>query len=132
MLDRTERGELSGGRRDVITYICQGPGTFAIPAVRFIWFDLGTKQLITNDLPAHTLQVVANPALATADGASPAGGTSVRSRMWWGIVGLIAVFVPFFLAARSARFRRVIAGLFLPFQALHLQPLNPTEQFQQK
>ncbi len=131
MLDKTERGELSGGRRDVITYVCQQPGVFAIPAVRFIWFNLGTRQLVTNDLATRTLNVIANPALAAATGTTSMGGSAPRSVLWWWGVGLIAVIVSVLFAAGSAGFRHVIAELFIPLRPLHLQRLNPTEQSQQ-
>jgi len=131
LLDRTDRGSLRGERRDVITYVCQRPGEHTIPAVRFIWFDLGTKQLSTNDLPARTLNVIANPALATATGTSPTGGSASHSVVWWAFAGSIAILGLLFFAARSRALCRVIARLLIPLRPLHLQKLNPTEQSQQ-
>jgi hypothetical protein len=128
LLDRTERGSLHGGRRDVITYVCQRPGEFTIPAVRFIWFDLETKQLSTNDLPAQALNVIANPALAMATNSAATGGVTSRSTVWWWLVGLIAIVVPVIFAALSARFRSVLTRVFIPLRPVHLQALNPTER----
>ena len=45
ILDQTERGELRGERRDVITYVFQRSGEFTIPAARLTWWDLDNKQL---------------------------------------------------------------------------------------
>ena len=128
VLDKTERGELSGGRGDVITYICQQPGEFTIPAVQFIWFDLETKQLATNDLPARTLNVIANPALATGSRTNSTGGLAKRSVPWWAFAVSATVILLVLFASWSARLRRLLAALFIPLQPLHLQPLNPTER----
>jgi hypothetical protein len=132
LLDQTNDGSLSGGRRDIITYVCQRPGKFTIPAVRFVWFNLDTKELETNNLPAYTFNVIPNRALATATGTGVIRGFASRFVTWWGFTGLIAVVVLLVLFARwRAKLRSVIAGLFIPFRPSHLQPLNPTEQSQQ-
>jgi len=128
LLDQTDNGSLRGGRRDVITYICQRPGEFTIPAMQFIWFDLETKQLLTNDLPAHSLNVIANPALATSTRTTTTGGSGSRSWVRWGLEGLVAFIVLVFFAFRSTAVHRGIARLFVPLLPVHLQPLNPTEQ----
>ncbi|MCB1127690.1 MAG: BatD family protein, partial [Verrucomicrobiae bacterium] len=65
LLDQSDRGTMQGKRQDTITYLCERPGHFTIPATRFIWFDLAGRQLRTNDLPARTLNVVANAAYAS-------------------------------------------------------------------
>jgi hypothetical protein len=133
LLDQTENGSLRGERRDVITYVCQRPGEFEIPAVRFIWFDLETKQLLTKDLAEQTLKVAANPALATASGGDTGAAVAPsRSIPWWKLTGLVAAMLLLLLAAWSAWLHRVLANLFTPFRPLHLQPMNPTERSQQK
>jgi len=127
LLDDTDNGSLRGERREVITYVCQKPGEFEIPALRFIWFDLDTQQLQTQDLPEQTLKVVANPALATASGAESAPvSPPAPSIPWWKLTGLAVAALLILLAVWSTRVRRVLAGLFNPFRPLHLQPLNPT------
>ena len=125
--DQTERGTMRGERSDIITYICQRPGEFTIPSVRFIWFDLGTKQLNTNDLPARTLNVIANPALSTAGGAGVAQGAAGRFGPWRWFAGAMALVLLVLLAGWNAGFRRVMAKLFMPLRPLHLKTLNPTE-----
>jgi len=133
LLDQTDRGSLRGKRRDVVTYVCKQPGEFTIPAVRFTWFDLETKQPSTTELAERTLKVVANPALATASGGAPAGVVAaLRSVAWWELTGFVAVILLLLLAAWSARFRSVLADWVTPFLPLHLQPLNPTERSQQQ
>lgn len=133
LIDRADRGSLRGGRRDVVTYVCKHPGEFTIPATRYTWFDLETKQLRTVDLPERTLKVAANPALASSGGGAPAGvGAASRPIAWWTVTGLVAAMLLLFLAGRSARFRRVVADWLTPLRPLHLQPLNPTERSQQQ
>lgn len=114
LLDSDERGTLTGIRRDVVTYVCKATGEFTIPAVQFAWFALDTMQLRTEQLPARTLNVIANPAMASA---------SASSRPWtrfWlaGIAALLMVF-------KSAGARRLLVRLVAPFRPVHLQPLNP-------
>ena len=132
LIDHSDRGSLRGGRRDVVTYVCKRAGEFTIPAVRFIWFDLETQQLRTEELAERTLKVAANPALATSGGGTPAGGAANQSSITlWRLAGLAAAMFLLFLAGRSARFRRVVADWLTPLRPLHLQPLNPTERSQQ-
>jgi hypothetical protein len=131
LLDHTDNGSLTGERRDVVTYVCQKPGEFTIPAVRFIWFDLDTQQLQTKDFPERTLKVIANPALATSSGAQAAQPVPpMPSSTWWKLAGVAVVAFLLFIAVWSTRFRRAVADFFTPFRPLHLQPLNPTEQSQ--
>ena len=132
LLDRTDDGSLRGERRDVITYVCQRPGDFTIPAVRFIWFDLETKQLITDDLPERTLNVKANPALATPAGTNSAGGPAPRSVPWRALgVAATAILLVLF-ATWSSRLRHLLADLLNPLRPIHLEPLNPLEESQQQ
>ncbi len=132
LLDQTDRGSLRGERRDVVTYVCKRAGEFTIPAVRFIWFDLDTKQLQTKEFAERTLKVAVNPALATSGGTLAGVGAASHSIEWWELVGLVAAMLLLLLAGWSARFRRVLADWFTPFRPLHLQPLNPTERSQQQ
>jgi len=128
LLDQTDRGALRGARRDTITYVCQGPGAFTIPAARFAWFDLDAQQLRTQDLAAVTLNVIANPALATVN--APGAEADRRSVGRW-ILGSLAVAGLLVLLARwNATWRRMLAQAVAPFRPRHLQALNPTEQRQ--
>ncbi len=129
--DQAERGVLQGGRRDVITYVCQRPGQFTIPAARLVWFDLEAKQLQTNDFSARTFTVVPNPALASTAATNTATSTSgaattQRPTPWWhpaGLIVLVSFALVFGLRVRS---RRLLAGFLAVFRPVHLQPLNPT------
>lgn len=129
--DQAERGALQGGRRDVITYVCQRPGQFTIPAARLIWFDVEAKQLQTNDFSARTFTVIPNPALASTAATATATSTSgaaitQRPTPWWQPAGLMVLVSFALMLGLSVRFRRMLARFLALFRPVHLQPLNPT------
>jgi hypothetical protein len=129
--DQTERGALTGERRDIITYVCQRPGQFTIPATRLLWFDLETKQLQTNDFPAFTLKVIPNAAMTSNTEASNSFGGSTasalttaqeRRRVALGFGGFVGFALLFGLLWKTRHFWYGVAAEFRP---LHLRPLNP-------
>lgn len=129
LLDQANRGSLTGVRRDTITYVCQEPGQFTIPAVRFTWFDVASQRLRTEDFPARTLNVVPNPDLAAADpDAAEASADAKPSVPWQQAISVLILALAAFLAVGSARLRRALAGLLAPFRPVHLQPLNPSRR----
>lgn len=130
--DHSDRGSLTGERRDVITYVCQRPGEFTIPPTRLIWFDLETKQLQTNDFPARTLTVIPNPAMAANVGTTNTMSSSVssaltpmqeRRRIAWGLGGVVLAALVVGALWRTRHFWFAAAAAFRP---VHLQALNPT------
>lgn len=127
VLDRTDRGSLTGVRRDEITYVAQRPGQYTIPAARFTWYDVASNRLRNEELPAHTLNVVVNPALAVA-GPAPATVSSFDARRWGRAAIVLALIVMVFVAFRSRRIRRNVAASIAPLRPVHLQPLNPTSR----
>lgn len=114
ILDQTERGELRGERRDVITYVFQRSGEFTIPAARLTWWDLDNKQLQSIDFPAHVFDVAETPPQTS----------SSKSFAWWkpALAVLIAVALPLLCYARLRRFFPDVLARFRP---VHLAPLNP-------
>lgn len=130
LLDRDERGELTGVRRDRITYVLQRPGQFTVPATRYTWFDLDARQLRSETLPARTFSVIANPDLASAQpSGSGEGGAVLRDPRWW--YAVLAGATVAALATLVLRSRRMRAGLrraLAPLRPVHLQPLNPADK----
>ena len=55
--DKINRGSLTGERSDTITYVCQEPGHYELPAVNIHWWDLDQQTLKTITLPAVTFKV---------------------------------------------------------------------------
>jgi hypothetical protein len=121
VLDHSERGALTGKRRETIVYVCQREGQFSVPAAKFIWWDLGLKELHTVLLPARTFTVAPNPALAAAAAPAAAHPTSCRA-VWTG--GLAAVAINL-LACLFWRFQAVWARFIAVFRPIHLSSLNP-------
>lgn len=126
LLDREDGGSLVGVREDRMTYIAERPGQFTIPAASYTWFDLDSQKLRTIDLPARTLNVIANPDMASA--APPEQASAVRPPLPWlhiALAVLVALLV--IAAAMSRRVRRLASRALEPLRPVHLQPLNPTD-----
>lgn len=142
LLDQDDRGTLLGKRQDEITYIAKRPGQFTIPAAQYTWFDLDTQQLRSATLPARTLQVIANPEMASATqtGVADATGSSwpgwlyslwSRAGSWYfaALLGAAVLLLPVLLLPASRRqLGRALRTAVAPLRAVHLQPLNPTEK----
>ena len=114
ILDQTERGELRGERRDVITYVFQRSGEFTIPAARLSWWDLDNKELRSIDFPTHIFNVVDPPPQTS----------SSKSFAWW--QPALALLIALALALLCyARLRPLFSAVLARFLPVHLAPLNP-------
>lgn len=122
VLDQSDRGSLTGKRRDTITYVCQRAGEFTIPAARLTWFDLDAQQLQTIDFPARTFQVAPNPALMSAETVHAMDADGDHRRMRAGLAAAMAVSL---LALLAWKARSLWLPLFAAFRPTHLAPLNP-------
>ena len=122
VLDQSERGTLSGKRLDSVTYVCQRPGKFLIPATRLSWFDLRTQQLQVIDLPARTVTAEPSPSVAAAKPLSSVAGDWRKALM---VAAVIAFVVMVIALGRKVPFARIWHYAVAPFRPVHLQPLNP-------
>ena len=120
VLDKSDRGSVTGSRRDTIVYVCQRAGQFTIPATRLTWFDLDTQKLQTIDFPAQDLSVSPNPAVEST--ALEQANSAPWTALFW------------ILAAAGATFIATLCrGYWMPWlsralvrwRPVHLQPLNP-------
>jgi hypothetical protein len=84
--DQVDRGDLTGKRTETVTYICERPGQFTLPALVVPWWDLKNQQLMRVTLPAVTLEVEPGPVQST-DTTAPE-----RSWLWW-ILGAVLLLV---------------------------------------
>ncbi|MFV0276753.1 MAG: hypothetical protein ACK5HY_06155 [Parahaliea sp.] len=117
--DHSDRGSLTGVRSETLTYLCKRPGQYHIPAARFRWFDIDAGIVRTVELPGHTLNVIANPAMASATGeGADAPGSQRRSLA---LVALVLLAVGLLGIALRRRGGRLLAAL----RPVRLQPLNP-------
>jgi hypothetical protein len=121
--DRSERGVMHGERQDTITYVCQRPGRFVIPAVRLTWWDLKKKQLQTIVVPPRVLEVAPNPALSTPVIAEADSRSSQLTPTHVVLFGLAILVIATFLWRTWPFWRRVLAQ----FRPTHLVPLNPAD-----
>ncbi len=65
--DRVVRGDLSSTRIDVVTLVCERPGTVAIPSLVYRWWNPESRVLEEQSLPGISFDVAALPATPTAD-----------------------------------------------------------------
>lgn len=119
--DRDDRGSLTGERVETLTYVCAKPGTFTIPALRFTWFDLESRQLQHVVLPARQVEV-APVFSATQAEAAARSSRSISARTVIFVVSAIAAAMALVVAVR--RWWGVIRS---PFVAVRLAPLNPPD-----
>jgi hypothetical protein len=101
--DQVERGDLTGKRIETVTYVCERPGRFTLPALVVPWWDLKNQQLMRVTLPAVTLEVEPGP-VQNADATAPTSATPGQW-LWW---ALAAVLLLGAAAAILWRKRRVL------------------------
>jgi hypothetical protein len=82
--DQVGRGELTGKRVETVTYLCERPGQFTIPALVIPWWDLKNQQLMQVTLPAVMLEVEPGPVQST-DATAPPEEVPERSGLWWAL-----------------------------------------------
>lgn len=127
VLDRVDRGSLTGERHDTLTYVCQRPGDFTIPAARITWFDLESKTLKTIDFPEHKLVVAPNPAMVTQTAAE--GPAAAKHAVWKGIaIALSAVLAGAAVWLFRNRLIETAERWTRPWRPVRLQPLNPGDR----
>jgi hypothetical protein len=113
--DRSNRGELTGERVESVTFVCEQPGRYTLPAHVVSWWDPQKQQLIERPIPEVVLEVAANPALPSADEAELSQRTSVSVTQWqlsgWWIAAALlvlavaAVLIRRFYQPLAARWR---------------------------
>jgi hypothetical protein len=97
--DRTDRGTLTGSRKESVTYVFQEPGKAKIPDVTVTWWDITNEELKRETLQGRTLAVVLNPAAQTSAASQAQKDRSATGKWWWSIPILA------FLAALAWTFR---------------------------
>jgi len=119
--DRAERGSLSGERSDRVTVVCERPGSFRLPELRFQWWNPERQELHEEVIPALSIEVSENPAWSTQAAASKTDG---GFRFDWRYVRvLLAVFVLAWPLLWLAK--RLWGWLKTELRARRLVPLNP-------
>ena len=80
--DRTDRGTLTGSRKESVTYVFQAPGKVKLPDVAVTWWDITNKELKRETLQGRTLAVTPNPAAQTS-AASQVQNKRSATEKWW-------------------------------------------------
>jgi len=57
--DQESRGDLVGHKTETVTYVCESPGLYDLPALSVTWWDSQQQQLHRAILPARTITVTA-------------------------------------------------------------------------
>jgi len=102
--DKMQRGEFTGRRTEIITYVCERKGTFIIPQTTVQWWNPKTGNLQDVTLESMTFNVAANP-LFEKEGSVVASQTDPAGFSWkW--IALILFFISlavllFFLQRRK-------------------------------
>jgi hypothetical protein len=63
--DSGDRGRLTGHRQQSVTYVCERPGTYHLPALVLVWWDPKAKGLHRERLPERTITVKPAPSVAS-------------------------------------------------------------------
>jgi hypothetical protein len=118
--DEVNRGELVGKRRDTITYVCERPGHFVIPAVQLTWWNLDQKKLETITLPAQSIDVEANPKFVDL------AARQSQTTNWQSVTGTAVIAALSLLAMLWFTFQAESGEFaFQYFQPRRLVDLNP-------
>ncbi len=59
--DRVNRGDLTGRRVETVTYVCEVPGAYALPALALAWWNPEEQSLQQARLPGRTFEITAPP-----------------------------------------------------------------------
>jgi hypothetical protein len=60
--DKTNRGELTGERTDIIIWVVEKPGAYEIPGIRFQWWDPASHELKQQIVPGLSLDILPSAA----------------------------------------------------------------------
>ena len=112
--DQTDRGRLRGERREVVTYLCEAPGTVTLPDRSITWYDLDADELKTETLPGRSFTIADagnnGPDHDAADDPS-AGSSNLAPRRWIIMIATGMVLLCGAFAFRLSRhFREVRSG----------------------
>ena len=119
--ERVNRGDLSAERSDRITVVCEQPGSFRLPEIRFQWWDPRAQELHDEVISAVSLEVIENPAWGRQAAAGNSKGVfEVNGRYVAVVFAVIILAWPVFWLLRRLAF-----WLKSELKTRKLKPLNP-------
>lgn len=92
VVDRTDRGTLSGSRTEVVAYVFEASGRVEIPSIERTWFDLVSGTVKTETLPGQVLEIAAAPQVASSVPGSGGTRTGLLVLLVVAAVGLVLLW----------------------------------------
>ena len=125
--DRSNRGRLVGERVDRLTWVVEQPGDFALPAIRFQWWNPVAEQLQDLTIPGITFTAEAGPGYLPSTTSAVEPATSDGP---WRPAGFIALLLALaaWVSSRHPKVRYGLGALrhrILPPPRALLRSLNP-------
>ncbi|HEX4613350.1 MAG TPA: hypothetical protein VH092_34515 [Urbifossiella sp.] len=112
--DRVNRGDLTGRRMETVTYVCEKPGAYALPALALAWWNPDERVLNRERLPGRSFEVAAAPPApaATPPAAPPRRSWVPLAAVLVGLVGAAGLAWRFgpAVGARWRRHRAAVAA----------------------
>jgi len=87
VLDKTQRGETSAQRIDTLKYQFEHPGTFKLPDLEFVWWDVTADELKRETVSGRTIKVVGLVSTESID----APETADAQQSYWVAIGVLVV-----------------------------------------
>lgn len=103
--DHLERGDLTGRRVEVVTYVCQHSGSVVFPPLTLTWWDPSEQKLKQARLPGHKFYVSPGASSPPEGQATTPPSAPERSWLWEGIV-IVAVLAILFVGPIVVWWRR--------------------------
>ena len=91
--DKADRGDLTGQRTDRIIWVAEKSGQYAIPGIRFQWWDPDRRELKQQIVPGMALDVLPSLVETTASGAAEQPGPKSRNTLHVLTLLLLAFFI---------------------------------------
>ena len=88
--DKTDRGDLTGERVDSIIWVVEQPGKYAIPGIRFQWWDPDSRELKQQIVPGLTLDVPLSATVETEMITGDKPRQSSNGYLWFLLLVLLA------------------------------------------
>jgi hypothetical protein len=85
--DQTQRGDFLGSRTDALTYVFERPGSYVLPGISVVWWDLDEGVLKQAQLPSRKVEVI--------PGSVEVGAPAERSHETIGFkrIGLLGILI---------------------------------------
>ena len=103
--DNADRGDQSGMRTDVLTYVFEQAGEVRIPDFRLDWWNITDSKLERVELPGQNLYVAAGPA-GTSGVFGSVGGQQFKAQQLWVVLSIFLALLFIVLRFRKAIARR--------------------------